>query len=140
MSVNPVQGFGSGSEVPLGEAQPPSRQSQSDPSPEAAVKGLSPPDVGTLPKQESSISNHAPAADEVPQDEVKLQQDTEIKDQVIVRYLDKASGQVVLQVPSDAGVGGRPGNLRRIPERGGTPNGGYEAATVIGEGEKSYGS
>lgn len=100
MSVNPVQGFGSGSEVPLGEAQPPSRQSQSDPSPEAAVKGLSPPDVGTLPKQESSISNHAPAADEVPQDEVKLQQDTEIKDQVIVRYLDKASGQVVLQVPS----------------------------------------
>lgn len=59
------------------------------------------PDAGMPPKQETPAPKSAPEAAEFPEDEVQLQQDSEIKGQVVIRYLDKANGQVVLQVPSE---------------------------------------
>ncbi len=100
MSINPVPGIVPVGEVAPGEGQPRARQSQSAPAPEPAVKTEAPPDLGTPPKQERSSPEIAPAAAEFPQDEVQLQQDPQMKNQVIVRYLDKATGDVVLQVPS----------------------------------------
>jgi len=41
-----------------------------------------------------------PATTEWPPDEVQLQLDSQIRDQVIIKYTDKATGDVVLQVPS----------------------------------------
>lgn len=99
MSINPVPAAGPVNEAPAGALQPHVRQSQSDSTPDP-VGTVTPSDLGTPPKQESSIANYAPLPAEFPEDEVQLQQDSEIKDQVVVRYLDKASGQVVLQVPS----------------------------------------
>jgi hypothetical protein len=100
MSINPVPAVGPVSETPAGEGQPRVHQAQPDPAVEA-VRTKNPPDVGMPPKQETSATKNAPAAVEFPEDEVQLQQDSEIKGQVIVRYLDKANGQVVLQVPSE---------------------------------------
>jgi len=100
MSIDPVQGFGPISEVGLGEGQPRVWEVQSSPSSGADSSTESSPNVGRLPKEESSGTNNTSAVAEFPEDEVQLQQDTEIRDQVIVRYLDKATGDVVLQVPS----------------------------------------
>jgi hypothetical protein len=99
MSINPVPAVGPISEPSAGEGQLRVDQAQHDPAVEA-VRANNPPDMGTPPKQETSATNETPVAAEFPEDEVQLQQDSEIKSQVIVRYLDKANGQVVLQVPS----------------------------------------
>jgi len=100
MSINPVPAVGPVDGPPVGEAQPRIRQSQPDPAIQPA-RTVTLPDVGTPPKQETSPANKTPEAVEFPEDEVQLQQDSEIKGQVIVQYLDKANGQVVLQVPSE---------------------------------------
>ena len=55
---------------------------------------------GTLSKAESSAAKVVPTIYELPEDVVEVHQDPDIKDQVIIQYLDKAKN-VVLQVPSN---------------------------------------
>jgi len=100
MSINPVPAIGPASEVPASEIPPRAQQPKSDPLSESAKKPETRPDTGTVSKQDSSFARTAPIPSEFPEDEVQLQQDPEIKDQVIIKYLDKANGEVVLQVPS----------------------------------------
>ncbi len=100
MSIDPVRDFGPANEIASNETQRQARQSEPDPAGQLARKAVAPPDVGTLPKQEHLSTNPSPAAAEFPQDEVEVQQDTQIKDQVIITYREKTTGHVVLQVPS----------------------------------------
>jgi len=55
---------------------------------------------GILPKQEESITRNVPSPYEAAPDVVELHQDPEIKDQIIIQYLDQAKN-VILQVPSN---------------------------------------
>jgi hypothetical protein len=140
MSINPVSGIVPVSEVAPGEAQPRARQSQSGPPPESTVKTETPPDSGTRPKQENPTPNNEPAAAEIPQDEVELQQDSEIKDQVIIKYLDKSTGGVVLQVPSQQVLAVARGIYEDFQKQAVPHDPGDNAATVSGEGEKPNGN
>jgi len=55
---------------------------------------------GTESKQQSAAPKNVPALFELPQDVVEVHQDPDIKDQIIIQYLDPAKN-VVLQVPSN---------------------------------------
>jgi len=62
------------------------------------------PVSGIQPEQKTSIKKNAAETYELPTDVVEVHQDPEIKNQVIVQYLDK-SKNVILQVPSSQELG-----------------------------------
>lgn len=140
MSVDPVGSFNPASEVAPGEAALRSRQSQSSPVPEPAANALSASNLDTQPKQENEGSSTVPAEAEFPEDEVQLQQDTEIRDQVIVRYLDKSTGGVVLQVPSQQVLAVARGIYEDFQKQAATREPGDSTASVSGEGGKPNGN
>ena len=98
MSIAPVPSFPPArSEQPdnarVRSGQPPARPAaQPAEEPAQAISG-------TPPKQEESIAKNLPATYELPPDVVEVHQDPEIKNQIIVQYLDPAKN-VILQVPS----------------------------------------
>jgi hypothetical protein len=59
----------------------------------------SPPVSAPRPTREASVATKATSAYELPQDVVEVHQDPDIKDQLIVQYVNN-SKDVVLQVPS----------------------------------------
>jgi len=65
----------------------------------AAVPEPAHPVSVTLPIQEKSAPPNGSSTYELPEDVVEVHQDPDIKNQVIVQFLDKAKN-VVLQVPS----------------------------------------
>ena len=58
------------------------------------------PVSGALPKQKTTVAKKVPVTYELPEDVVEVHQDPEVKDQIIIQYLDHAKN-VILQVPSD---------------------------------------
>jgi len=96
MSISPVKDI---SNVPEG---PTSLQSARHPGqPHAGVAGHPiPPGSGNSPRPEIHVANDGSAALSRPEDEVQLQHDTELKNRLIVEYVDK-SGKIVVQVPSE---------------------------------------
>jgi hypothetical protein len=59
---------------------------------------------GTLPKANPTVEKVVPTVYVLPEDVVEVHQDPDIKNQVIVQYLDH-SKNVVLQVPSNQELG-----------------------------------
>jgi hypothetical protein len=55
---------------------------------------------GTLPKQEDTAKKNVPSPYGLPPDAVEMQHDPEIKNQIIVQYLDKTRN-VIVQLPSE---------------------------------------
>ena len=97
MSITPVAGVPPVRSEPSGNPSVGSSQS-------LAVSKSNPakapvPVSGTLSKGEPSVAKNVPSTYELPQDVVEVHQDPEIKDQVIIQYLDQAK-DVILQVPS----------------------------------------
>jgi len=58
------------------------------------------PGTGTQPKQEDPAVKNLPFPAELPRDEVQVQRDAQIRDEVVIKYLDTASGDLILQIPS----------------------------------------
>jgi hypothetical protein len=83
MSINPVPRMtpSAGPEVPQTHGP---GQSQSE----------------SAPKRESPSLPRTFASNELPQDEVKVQRDSQTNGEIVIRYIDR-SGQVILQVPSE---------------------------------------
>jgi hypothetical protein len=130
MSIAPVSSF------------PPERTEQivKPAPPEGASSGTAentaPPPVSVSPpKQKISNTNSAPGSYELQQDVVELHQDPEIKDQLIVEYLDKAKN-VILQVPSAQELGVERGIAQEIQQAAKLR---ASAETAAAEGEKSSG-
>jgi hypothetical protein len=93
------------------------------------------PVSGTLPEQENSVAKNVTATYELPQDVVEVHQDPEIKNQVIIQYLDQAK-DVVLQVPSDQELGVERGIAQDFQQAAKLRD---STAAVVGEGEKTHG-
>lgn len=95
MSINPVPAIG-----PVSDGQ--SADARSDPrqQPASAASGteIAQPDPGTQPNQETRIPQNVSESNDLPQDEVQVQRDTETTE-IVIKYLDR-SGSVILQVPS----------------------------------------
>ena len=100
MSINPVQGIGPADAELLVEKNPKAAPRPSTPDCAAAVRS----DLGTRPKQETPDSPKSPAPAELPQDEVRVQHDSETNGTIVIEYMDHA-GHVILQVPSSQVLG-----------------------------------
>ncbi len=105
MSIAPVEGFPPPRNEQSVSAQTASARANARtsrapaPTKPVSAEDVAPTVSGILPKQESAAAKNVSAPRELPQDVVEVHQDPEIKDQIIIQYLDQ-SKNVILQVPS----------------------------------------
>jgi hypothetical protein len=98
MSINPAQGIGPANEAQFANGEP--RHQQPVPSSsEGAISAQ--PDPGITAEGNPRPVTTSPEAQP---DEVQVQQDSEIKDEIIIRYVNPA-GNVILQIPSSQVLG-----------------------------------
>ena len=100
MSINPVHSFGteSGAEASAANLRPPRPQPAA-----VSVTVTIPaqqPGSGTVPNSETQHVQKVAAEPELPEDVVQVQHDSQIRDEVIIKYTVEATGRVILQVPS----------------------------------------
>lgn len=100
MSINPVPGTGPSEQAVL--ANPAARA----PSPAASQPQTSfaTPDSGPKPKSETHTSRDLPPPFEMSQDEVRVQRDSGVNSQIVIKYLD-SKGNLILQIPSSQVLG-----------------------------------
>jgi hypothetical protein len=103
-----------------------------------ATEGLEPPVSGPLSKPGNRIEKNATPTDELPQDVVELHQDPEIRNQVIIQYLDQAKN-VVLQVPSQQELSVERGIAQDF-QQAAKLRASESAAAAGSEGEKNHGN
>ena len=96
MSVSPVQNPVVESAAPY--SQPADRKAQPDPRASKPTPTF-PPDAGNVSKQEAQTAHGSFVTTQLPEDEVELQHDSELENELIVRYVD-GSGNLIVQVPS----------------------------------------
>ena len=96
MSVSPVQN--SVVESVATYSQPADRESQPRPRATDPIPTF-PPDAGNVSKQEAQAPQGSSATSQLPEDEVELQHDSDLENELIVRYVD-GSGNLIVQVPS----------------------------------------
>jgi hypothetical protein len=98
MSIGPVDSFPPAKSLQAADTSVGSGRAQAHP--ESGAVEAPQPVSGTLPKQEGSVAKNVASTYELPQDVVGMHHDPEIKDRIIIQYLDQAKN-VVLQVPSN---------------------------------------
>jgi hypothetical protein len=98
MSINPAQAIGPANQAQFANGEP--RHQQPVPSsPQGAISAQPDPQV-TAEASPHTVT----ASPEAQPDEVQVQQDSEIKDEIIIRYVNPA-GNVILQIPSSQVLG-----------------------------------
>ncbi len=97
MSINPVTSFG-----PQDAAQPAdARALRPQPSSSPRAPDREPQsNVGTRSNQEIQQAQKAALEQELPQDVVQVQTDSQLQNQIVIKYTDQATGRTILQVPS----------------------------------------
>jgi hypothetical protein len=134
MSIAPVAGFppqSQQSDNPGVRSGPTQARPVADATEE--VKSVS----ASLPKQERAVAKDVPSTYELPQDVVEVHQDPDIKNQIIIQYLDQAK-DVVLQVPSNQELAVERGIAQEFQQAAKLRGRGATAAPV-GQGEKTHG-
>ena len=94
MSINPVQAISQ-----IVEARLANTNSRPEQPPAPVEAQTSDPNAGTSPKAAVQEKQKASSSTELPQDEVRVQRDSDANDDVVVKYMDH-SGNLILQVPS----------------------------------------
>jgi uncharacterized FlaG/YvyC family protein len=97
MSINPVLTFG-----PQDAAQSAAdRTLRPQPSSSSRAADLQEQaNAATRAKQELQQAQKAAAEQEEPQDIVQVQTDSQLENQIVIKYTDQISGRTILQVPS----------------------------------------
>ena len=125
MSIGPVQALGpegatQTADANVGVARPRSTSASS-----AALSGQQ-PDSGRLRNQEIQLADNAESRNESPQDVVQVQRDSQVSNEIVIKYTDQATGQLILQVPSSevlAVAQGITQDLRHETKAGSNPAG-----------------
>jgi len=100
MSVSPVQSYVSIGGASRADAQLPDSPSRPRvQSPADDPLQTFPPNRGKAPEQEVAPSKSDSSSSPIAEDEVQLQRDSDLENQLIVRYVD-GSGNLILQVPA----------------------------------------
>jgi hypothetical protein len=100
MSIGPVQGVGQVFDGPSANANMRSRQALPGSASHPAPGRSSQPDVATASKRETVGAGRPSESAELPQDEVQVLRDSQVQDLIVIKYLNQASGTLILQVPS----------------------------------------
>lgn len=100
MSINPVPATGPSEQAVFVNT------AARAPSPAAPQPQTSPvaPDSGPKPKSETHSSHDLSAASQMSQDEVRVQRDSGVNGQIVIKYLD-SEGNLILQIPSSQVLG-----------------------------------
>ncbi len=138
MSIGPVQNLGSVSQEPSAKANPPAERSQTSANQQEPAEKTAQPETGTLPKQNETAVKNLPSPAELPQDEVQVQRDSQNRDEVVIKYLDKATGDLILQVPSAEVLSVARGIYQEFGQQAKVQQS-ADTATVTDKGEKSHG-
>ena len=97
MSINPVQSLGPQDAAQSAEARAPRPQRSSSPrAPDSRPQS----NLATRSNQETRQAQKAAAEQEQPQDVVQVQTDSQLGNQIVIKYTDQATGRTILQVPS----------------------------------------
>ncbi len=97
MSINPVPSFGPQDAGQSADARTLRPQPSSSPRvPESERQS----NAGTRSSQEIQQAQKAAAEQEQPQDVVQVQTDSQLENQIVIKYMDRVTGQTILQVPS----------------------------------------
>jgi uncharacterized FlaG/YvyC family protein len=97
MSINPVPSFGPQDATQSADTRALRPQPSSSPrAPEPERES----NVGTRSNQEIQQAQKAAAEQEQPQDVVQVQTDSQLENQIVIKYMDHVSGRTILQVPS----------------------------------------
>ena len=136
MSIAPVQNFPPVSSEP--SPHPSVRATFQASSGSGLAEAPAKPVSGTVSKEEKAIAKTVPSTYELPQDVVEVHQDPEIKNQIIIQYLDQAKN-VVLQVPSQLELSLERGIARDF-QRAAKLAESVGAAAATGQGGKSHGN
>jgi hypothetical protein len=97
MSINPVPSFGPQDAAQSADARAPRSPASSSP---RAPDVLRQSNVGTGSNQEAQQAHKAAVEQELPQDVVQVQTDSQLENQIVIKYMDHATGRTILQVPS----------------------------------------
>jgi uncharacterized FlaG/YvyC family protein len=99
MSINPVHSFGteSGAQASAENVRTPRPQPSAV---SVTIHAQEQPGSGTLQNPESQRAQKVAPEPERPEDVVQVQHDSQITDEVIIKYTVGATGRVILQVPS----------------------------------------
>ena len=135
MSIAPLQSF---PPAPSQRSENASMRSAHTPSSSASNATESAQAIsGTLAKQQASIAKNVSAPYESSSDVVEVHQDPDIKDQIVIQYLNPAK-DVVLQVPSSEELNVERGiaqEFQQVQSLGAIEN----AAATGSRGEKNHG-
>jgi len=97
MSINPVHSFGPQDGAQSADVRALRSQPYSSPrAPDSEQQS----NVGTRSIQEIQQAQKAAAEQEQPQDVVQVQTDSQLENQIVIKYTDQATGRTILQVPS----------------------------------------
>lgn len=138
MSIGPVQNVGFVKEEQTASGIRQSGQSQTTATQTGEAEKAAQPVTGYLPKAEQAGTNSLSSAAELPQDEVQVQRDSQIRDEVVIKYLDAVSGNLILQVPSAEVLSVDHGIYQEFQQQAKVRND-TSAAAAEGKGEKSHG-
>jgi hypothetical protein len=138
MSVGPVQSVGFVKEEQTGSGIRPDGQSQTTAPQTGEMEKAAQPATGYLPKAEQAGTKSIPSPAELPQDEVQVQRDSQIRDEVVIKYLDTVSGNLILQVPSAEVLSVDHGIYQEFQQQAKVRDD-TSVAAAEGKGEKSYG-
>ncbi|HME36558.1 MAG TPA: hypothetical protein VKF84_15080 [Candidatus Sulfotelmatobacter sp.] len=96
MSINPVQSFGPQDAAQSAEARAPRPQPSSSPRVPGSEQQSN---LGTR-SNEQALQAQKAAEQEQPQDVVQVRTDSQLENQIVIKYTDQATGRTILQVPS----------------------------------------
>jgi uncharacterized FlaG/YvyC family protein len=102
MSIGPVPSPGTDSGTQ--SADPNVRPQRTQPA-LATEHAQEQPDSGTAQKQEVQHAQSVVAENERSPDVVQVQRDSQLANQIIIKYMDQTTGQMILQVPSTQVLG-----------------------------------
>lgn len=96
MSINPVPSFGPQDAAQSADA----RALRPQPSSSSGAPKVRQSNAGTGSDQEIQQAQKVAAEQEQPEDVVQVQTDSQLENQIVIKYMDHASGRTILQVPS----------------------------------------
>ena len=99
MNIDPIQVLGPAGAAQSTETSVQVRRTQPSAAP-AAAHSQEQPNSGTIVKQEIQRTQTVVAENERAQDVVEVQRDSQLANQIVIKYLDPATGREILQVPS----------------------------------------
>jgi hypothetical protein len=138
MSIGSIQNLGPSIDGVSSSAETRVRPSQPVSSSELKAEEFPPHGADTARGKQNSGTEHAPVSPEQSQDEVQVLRDSQVQDQIVIKYLNQSSGDLIMQVPSAEVLNVYRGIHQELEQQAKSRDD-AAAATVAQDGEELHG-